>query len=43
MSVSKERRYPLFSPHVYGLYDAFGTEEFDEMYEKYEGNRVKKK
>ena len=27
----------LFSPHdVPGLYDAFGTPEFDEMYEKYE-------
>ena len=27
----------LFSPHnVPGLYDAFGTKEFDEMYEKYE-------
>ena len=27
----------LFSPHdVSGLYDAFGTPEFDEMYEKYE-------
>jgi len=27
----------LFSPHnVPGLYDAYGTEEFDEMYEKYE-------
>ena len=27
----------LFSPHdVPGLYDAFGTDEFDEMYEKYE-------
>ena len=27
----------LFSPHdVPGLYKAFGTEEFDEMYEKYE-------
>ena len=27
----------LISPHnVPGLYDAFGTEEFDEMYEKYE-------
>ena len=27
----------LFSPHqVPGLYDAFGTEKFDEMYEKYE-------
>ena len=27
----------LFSPHdVPGLYEAFGTEEFDEMYEKYE-------
>ena len=28
----------LFSPHsVPGLYDAFGTEGFDELYEKYEG------
>ena len=27
----------LFSPHdVPGLYDAFGTKEFDELYEKYE-------
>lgn len=27
----------LFSPHVVpGLYDAFGTPEFDELYEKYE-------
>jgi ribonucleoside-diphosphate reductase alpha chain len=27
----------LFSPHlVEGLYDAFGTDEFDELYEKYE-------
>ena len=27
----------LFSPHqVPGLYDAFGTDKFDEMYEKYE-------
>ena len=27
----------LFSPHeVEGLYEAFGTEEFDELYEKYE-------
>jgi ribonucleoside-diphosphate reductase alpha chain len=27
----------LFSPHeVPGLYEAFGTEQFDEMYEKYE-------
>jgi ribonucleoside-diphosphate reductase alpha chain len=27
----------LFSPHdVPGLYEAFGTEEFDELYEKYE-------
>ena len=27
----------LFSPHqVPGLYDAYGTEKFDEMYEKYE-------
>ena len=28
----------LFSPHdVPGLYDAFGTESFDELYEQYEG------
>ena len=28
----------LFSPHdVPGLYDAFGTESFDELYERYEG------
>ena len=28
----------LFSPHdVPGLYDAFGTERFDELYESYEG------
>ena len=35
----------LFSPHdVPGLYDAFGTPEFDEMYEKYErATSVKKK
>ena len=35
----------LFSPHdVPGLYDAFGTPEFDELYEKYErATRVKKK
>ena len=30
----------LFSPHdVPGLYDAFGTEEFDELYLKYEKNK----
>ena len=35
----------LFSPHdVPGLYDAFGTPEFDEMYEKYErSTKIKKK
>ena len=35
----------LFSPHdVPGLYDAFGTPEFDELYEKYErATSIKKK
>jgi len=35
----------LFSPHeVPGLYDAFGTPEFDELYEKYErSTKIKKK
>ena len=35
----------LFSPHeVPGLYDLFGTPEFDEMYEKYErSTKIKKK
>ena len=33
----KNEDISLFSPHqVPGLYDAYGTEEFDEMYEKYE-------
>ena len=33
----KNEDITLFSPHdVPSLYDAFGTEEFDEMYEKYE-------
>ena len=33
----KNEEITLFSPHdVPGLYEAFGTEEFDEMYEKYE-------
>ena len=33
----KNEDVSLFSPHdVPGLYDAFGTDEFDEMYEKYE-------
>ena len=33
----KSEDITLFSPHeVPGLYDAFGTEEFDEMYMKYE-------
>ncbi len=33
----KNEDITLFSPHVVeGLYDAFGTPEFDELYEKYE-------
>ena len=33
----KNEDISLFSPHqVPGLYDAYGTEKFDEMYEKYE-------
>ena len=33
----KNEEITLFSPHdVPGLYDAFGTPEFDELYEKYE-------
>jgi ribonucleoside-diphosphate reductase alpha chain len=33
----KNEDITLFSPHeVPGLYDAFGTENFDELYEKYE-------
>ena len=33
----KNEEITLFSPHqVPGLYEAFGTDEFDEMYEKYE-------
>ena len=33
----KNEDLTLFSPHeVPGLYEAFGTDEFDEMYEKYE-------
>ena len=33
----KNEDITLFSPHeVPGLYEAFGTPEFDEMYEKYE-------
>ena len=33
----KNEDVTLFSPHdVPGLYEAFGTEEFDELYEKYE-------
>jgi len=33
----KNEDITLFSPHdVEGLYDAFGTPEFDELYEKYE-------
>ena len=33
----KNEEITLFSPHeVPGLYEAFGTEDFDEMYEKYE-------
>ena len=34
----------LFSPHdVPGLYDAFGTESFDELYEEYERSDVPRK
>ena len=33
----KNEEITLFSPHeVPGLYDAYGTEDFDELYEKYE-------
>jgi ribonucleoside-diphosphate reductase alpha chain len=33
----KKENITLFSPHeVPGLYDAFGTDEFDELYQKYE-------
>lgn len=33
----KKENITLFSPHeVEGLYEAFGTDEFDELYEKYE-------
>jgi ribonucleoside-diphosphate reductase alpha chain len=36
----KDENITLFSPHdVPGLYEAFGTEEFDEMYESYERKR----
>ena len=36
----KDESITLFSPHdVPGLYEAFGTEEFDEMYESYERKR----
>ena len=35
-----EEDITLFSPHqAPGLYDAFGTEEFDELYKKYEADK----
>ena len=34
---SKDREISLFSPHdVPRLYDAFGTDRFDDLYESYE-------
>jgi ribonucleotide reductase alpha subunit len=36
---SKTKTSPLFSPHdVPGLYDAFGQEEFDDLYRQYEAD-----
>ena len=36
----KEEDITLFSPHdVPGLYDAFGTDRFDELYKKYENDK----
>tara|TARA_R100000697_G_scaffold22341_3_gene30016 strand:- start:171 stop:2492 length:2322 start_codon:yes stop_codon:yes gene_type:complete len=41
----EDKEITLFSPHeVPGLYDAYGTPEFDEMYEKFErSTKIKKK
>ncbi len=37
----KEENITLFSPHlVPGLYDAFGTKEFDTLYKKYETDKT---
>ena len=37
----REQEITLFSPHeVPGLYDAFGTDAFDDMYEKYEADKT---
>ena len=36
----EDKEVTLFSPHdVPGLYDAFGTEEFDDLYKKYERSK----
>ena len=36
----REEEIALFSPHdVPGLYDAFGTDRFDELYKKYENDK----
>ena len=36
----REEEITLFSPHdVPGLYDAFGTDRFDELYKKYEADK----
>jgi ribonucleoside-diphosphate reductase alpha chain len=36
----REEEITLFSPHdVPGLYDAFGTDRFDELYKKYENDK----
>lgn len=36
----KDENVTLFSPHeVKGLYDAYGTDKFDELYLKYEANK----
>ena len=40
----EDRDISLFSPHdVPGLYDAFGTDDFDELYEEYEQSDVPRK
>jgi len=37
----EDKHITLFSPHeVPGLYDAFGTERFDDLYKKYERSRT---
>ena len=40
----EDKDITLFSPHDVPLYDAFGTPEFDALYEKFErSTKVKKK